>query len=256
MSTLISSQLPALDCHAHVATDVTDDQLRGLGDATVFAVTRSLDEAAAASRRTDANLVWGCGVHPGVRAAVAAFDAKAFAARLDEFALVGEVGLDRRSGHLDEQTRVFRAVLSAVREAPVLMSVHSAGCATEVTTLVEQARHPGMILHWFLGDASAVRRAADAGCYFSVNAAMSDAVLRQLPPDRLLPETDFPSTRRKGGGSRPGDVSNLERRVATLLAESAESVRWRWYRNLRSAALASGALERLPDALADRLMAV
>jgi len=82
-----------------------------------------------------------------------------------------------------------------------------------VVELAERSRHPGMILHWFLGDAAEVARAAKAGCYFSVNGAMSDEVLRRFPADRVLPETDFPSTARRGGGRLPGDTSKLEHRV-------------------------------------------
>jgi len=253
---LTSHELPALDCHAHIAIDVTRSQLRDLGDATVFAVTRSLAESRAARRRTDENLVWGCGVHPAVPAARAGFDRDAFRDLVEGFALVGEVGLDRRAGHLDEQARLLRSVLSTIDGVPVLVSMHSAGCAEDVSALVDEIRHPGVILHWFLGDAHAVRRAANAGCYFSVNGAMPDEALRRIPPDRLLPETDFPSTARGGGGRRPGDIHNIERRVAAILGESTEQVRWRWYRNLRALSIASGALEAMPDALADRLIAL
>jgi len=42
---LTSPELPPLDCHAHIAPDVTASQLDGLGSALIFAVTRSLDEA-------------------------------------------------------------------------------------------------------------------------------------------------------------------------------------------------------------------
>jgi TatD DNase family protein len=255
VSALDDPQFPALDCHAHIATDVTAEQLAKLGGAVVFAVTRSLDETRAAALRRDRNLVWGCGIHPGVREAVDGFDVEVFHALVESFALVGEVGMDRRAGRLGKQEQVFRAVLGAIRGTAVLVSVHSAGCAVEVAALVEETRHPGVILHWFLGDENSVRRATDAGCYFSVNVAMSDDVLRRFPPDRLLPETDFPSTARRGV-RWPGDIYNLEMRIASLLGESMDQVRWRWYRNLRAVALASGALDRLPDSIADRLLTV
>jgi TatD DNase family protein len=101
-----------------------------------------------------------------------------------------------------------------------------------------------------------VRRATSAGCYFSVNGAMSDEALRRIPPDRMLPETDFPSTSRRGGGTKPGDTRKLEERVAGMVGLPTEQIRWTWYRNLRTISLASGAIERLPDQLADRLLGV
>lgn len=245
-----------LDCHAHIAPDVTASQLDGLGDALVFAVTRSLDEADHVLARQDSHLVWGCGVHPGVASARAGFNRDHLDELLARFALVGEIGLDRRAGSIEDQTRIFRAILTAIRNSPVLVSVHSAGCAEQVVDLVSELPHPGVILHWFLGDERLVRRAGAAGCYFSVNGAMSDEFLRHIPPDRMLPETDFPSTARRGGGAKPGDTRKLEGRVAQLLDLPTETVRWSWFRNLRAIALASGAIERLPDQLADRLLAV
>lgn len=249
-----SIELPPLDCHAHLAPDVTQEQIRALGGAVVFAVTRSLAEAELVAGRADETLVWGCGVHPGVAKARQAFDEDHMRELLANFALLGEVGLDRRAGHLEEQLKVFEAVLRAARDCPLLVSVHSAGCTTQVVELADRFPRSGLILHWFLGDAGEVDRAARAGCYFSVNSAMADGLLRGIPPDQMLPETDFPSTARRGGGRVPGDTSRLETRMAAIYGEPAEHVRWRWYRNLRTLALASGAIDRLPEALADRLI--
>lgn len=251
-----SSELPPLDCHAHLAPDVTKEQIRALGGAVVFAVTRSLAEAELVVGRSDETLVWGCGVHPGVAKARQAFDEDRMRALIGNFALVGEVGLDRRAGHLDDQLRVFEAVLRAASASPVLVSVHSAGCTTQVVDMAERFPRSGLILHWFLGDPGEVHRATRAGCYFSANAAMSDDVLRRIPADRMLPETDFPSTARRGGGRVPGDTSRLEHRVAAIQGEAVEALRWRWYRNLRTLALDSGAIDRIPETLADRLIAV
>lgn len=254
MSTSVSPELPPLDCHAHIAPDVTAAQLDALGDVTIFAVTRSLAESHAVVERQDHWLVWGCGVHPGVPAALSAYNEQDLRGLLERFCFVGEVGLDRRAGAIDDQSRVFRSVLAAITDAPVIVSVHSTGMTNRVVDLVASATHPGIILHWFLGDEHAVRRAATLGCYFSVNSAMPDDALQRIPSERALPETDFPATSRRGV-RRPGDTAKLEARLAVLRGETVEEVRWRWYRNLRTLALASGAIERLPEHLADRLLA-
>ena len=118
--------LPALDCHAHIASDVTQRQLAALGDAQVFAMTRSLDEAEDVATRQDRALTWGLGVHPGVASARASFDPDRFRALLPRFAIVGEVGLDLRAARQDG-LRIFADVLQACNDQPVLISVHSAG---------------------------------------------------------------------------------------------------------------------------------
>src|SRR5690606_16037122 len=71
---VISSALPALDAHAHIAPDVTPAQIAALGQSVVFAMTRSLHEARQVKNRRDSTLVWGIGVHPGVAAAREAWD--------------------------------------------------------------------------------------------------------------------------------------------------------------------------------------
>jgi TatD DNase family protein len=252
---VISAEFPALDCHAHIAPDVTLPQLDALGDVVVFAVTRSLDEAESVSRRADPRLVWGCGVHPADANALSAFDERRFRRLLSRFALVGEVGMDRRAGSLDQQAAVLRSIMRAVADEPVLLSLHSTGCADKLLDVLSERPHPGVILHWFLGDDESLRRAVDLGCFFSVNGSMSEETLSRILPDRILPETDFPATKRRGGGSAPGAVKNLEERVASVLGETRESVRRLWYRNLRSIATASKALDRLPEDLFDLLLA-
>lgn len=95
---MIGSALPALDAHAHIAPDVTSKQIAALGQSVTFAMTRSLQEARQVKSRRDPALVWGIGVHPGVAAARDGWNAKQLTELLDSFALVGEIGLDRRGG--------------------------------------------------------------------------------------------------------------------------------------------------------------
>ena len=247
--------LPPLDCHAHIAPDVTRQQVAGLEGAQVFAVTRTLAQAALVAGRRDFGLVWGLGAHPGDLAARSTFDVATFVGLLDRFALIGEIGLDRRSGDVARQQQILDEILTSVRGRPVLLSLHSTGAVDEVLEVLTQRPGHGAILHWFAGDASQVRRAAALGCYFSVSAAMSDEQLARLPPDRMLPETDFPSSQRRTGAQRPGDVLAIETRLEMLWPQAGVSVRRQLYRNLRELAITSGAIGRLPEQLVDLLLA-
>jgi TatD DNase family protein len=250
----VSEAHPPLDCHAHIAPDVTPSQVAGLDGAQVFAMTRSLDEARFVADRQDPGLVWSLGVHPASRLARDAFDAAAFASLLDRFALVGEVGLDRRGGDLETQQRVFDRVLAAAAGQPVLLSVHSTGAIDAVLDLLATRPHPGVILHWFTGDESRVDRAAALGCYFSVNAAMTNEQITSLPRQRVLPETDFPSSRQRTKALRPGGVLAIEARLKKLWPHGEVTVRRQLYRNLRDLAIASRAIDRLPSQLVDLLI--
>lgn len=251
VSPSLDELLPPLDVHAHVDPTVTEQQLSTLGSAFVFAVTRSLAEAERVSTRDDPRLVWGVGVHPGVLASLEEYDPQQFRRLLERFMFVGEIGLDRRvSG--PRSAEILHDMLEAARSARRLCSLHSTGRQAAVVEAIGDAAG-GMILHWFTGSTRLVQRAADAGAFFSVNAGMNDAQLRSLPPDRILPETDFPFTR-KGGSSRPGDIEALERRVAPLVGKTRDELRQLWYQNLRAAFMASGRIEDAPRDLRTALL--
>jgi len=240
------SDLPPLDCHAHIAPDVTPPQVAGLRGAMVCAMTRTPAEARAASRRRDDTILWGFGVHPGVPAALAAVETLNLDEALSDFVLVGEIGLDRR-GQLLAQTSALEAVLEACATRPVLLSLHSTGRTRELLTLLRQRPHPGAVLHWFNGSQDEIGEAAELGCYFSVNNAMTDERLAAMPPERVLPETDFPSSRRTILASRPGDTTALEQRLALRDGVGEHDIRQRCWANFGRLAEAAGATGRLPS---------
>lgn len=244
-------ELPTFDAHAHIATDVTSDQVRELGHSYTFAVTRSLAEAHHVPTRYAHKLTWGAGVHPGVATAQANYDESTFAALLPRFSLVGEIGLDRRAGHLDKQAKTLASILHVAAEEPVLLSLHSNGATTLLVDLLEKRPHPGTILHWWTDDGPALDRAVATGAYFSVNAAMHLNIIGRLPIDRVLTETDYPA--RRAGGRKPGDTRRIESILATTWALPEIEVRRRIWANLRRLATSAGALDRLPEALVDRL---
>jgi len=225
------SDLPPLDCHAHIAPDVTPPQIVGLKGALVFAMTRTPEEAHAAARRTDDTLAWGFGAHPGLPAALGAVDDSVLARAVAAHAVIGEVGLDRR-GPYGVQRGVLEAVLTACSGRPVLLSLHSTGRTRELLDVLTQQPHPGAILHWFNGSSDEIAEAIELGCYFSVNHAMTNERLDLVPQSRMLPETDFPSSRRKTLASKPGDTMALEARLAQRDGVFPSTVRRGWYRNL------------------------
>ena len=249
------SELPTIDCHSHVSTELDGDDLRALRGSVVFAVTRSLAEGRAALARNDAGIVWGCGVHPRAERALKDFTPEDFMSTVGDAALIGEIGLDSR-GDSDLQSRVFDAILIAIQPSPRLVSIHSTGRVAEVIDALTRYPARGMILHWFSGTQSETRRAFDLGCYFSVNAAMTDAQLKCLPMQRVLTETDFPLRSRRASVDRPGDTEEVERRLAPLWGLSPESVRVQIGRNLKTLCMNTGAIEILPEDEADTLLSL
>lgn len=123
---------------------------------------------------------------------------------------VGEIGLDASPKHVPEgslpqQVATFETICMACAqssdpEKPKVVSLHSvkAGSLTldilERTGCLEKCR---CIFHWFTGSSDELNRAVRSGCMFSVNEMMlrtrrGREYVRQLPPERLLIETDLP----------------------------------------------------------------
>lgn len=248
------SDLPPLDCHAHIAPDVTDPQIKALNGAIIFAMTRSPAEAGAAARRNDATIMWGYGAHPGIPSSAAAVTESSLQRAVERHVVIGEIGLDRKTA-LAPQLATLELILDHCAGRPLLLSLHSTGRTSELLETLTRRPHPGAILHWFNGSRDDIERAAALGCYFSVNAAMTDERLTWIPHDRLLPETDFPSSRRTTRARVPGDVSFLEERMSALLNQPAPAIRTLWYRNLATLANQAGVTARLPAVLRELLVA-
>ncbi|MFS8037048.1 Qat anti-phage system TatD family nuclease QatD [Xanthobacter sp. AM11] len=147
---------------------------------------------------------------------------------LSETRYVGEVGLDagpRFYKSMDAQKHVFRGILERCAEAGnKILTVHSVRSASAVLDMIEQylpQDRGTVVLHWFTGSKSEARRAAMLGCYFSVNAEMTRtdrgrSLVRELPIDRILTETDGPFTQVDGRPSEPADVKATAAAIADI----------------------------------------
>src|SRR3546814_17393679 len=87
----------------------------------------------------------------------------------------------------------------------------------------------GVVLHWFTGSKADVRRAVDRGCYFSVNEGMLASatglrVMREIPIDRVLTETDGPFLTRGDKPINPGDVGRAVEMIASSVGTTIEGV--------------------------------
>lgn len=226
-----------LDAHAHLAADVTRSQLDRLGDVLVLAMTRSLSHAERVCRRRDDRVIWGCGTHPSLPEALESFDPARFERLVDGFALVGEVGLDSKSAQLGE--KVLGSILRITRDRALLVSLHAGGAESRLLSILEQSPPRVPIMHWYTGEPALIARFVDLGCYFSVNARTPERTIELIPASRMLTETDYPSTRRHGGGL-PGATSSAEEKIALVYAEPASVVRRRAWENFAAACSVAG----------------
>ncbi len=164
---------------------------------------------------------------------------------IPEARYIGEIGLDagpRYYRSFPDQERLFERILRRCTEAgDKILTVHSVRSVSKVLGHLEKSLDPAkcrVVMHWFTGTASEARRAANFGCYFSVNHVMlksprAKALLPSLPFERLLTETDGPFTEVDGRPSRPGDVAGTVLQLASLYQETPERCQRQILANLR-----------------------
>ena len=132
---------------------------------------------------------------------------------------VGEVGIDGSARHkatLPQQTELFEEIIRECEEqGGKIISIHSRKAERKILDLISQ--HPGSgvpILHWFSGSMAHLKRAIDLGCWFSGGPAMTQSknglnLLKAIPLDRFLPESDGPFAQISGKPIMPWEASDV-----------------------------------------------
>jgi len=117
---------------------------------------------------------------------------------------IGETGLDFHYDYSPRpvQIAVFQAHVAAARETGLPLVVHTREADTVMAELLEAEHERGpfkLLLHCYTSGAELARRAAALGAWFSVSGiatfkAAEDvrSVIRDMPADRIIVETDCP----------------------------------------------------------------
>lgn len=120
---------------------------------------------------------------------------------------VGEIGLDFGWRHVatkHEQLAMFADIARwCSQQKGKVLSLHSIKAARETADVLEQTgalRSCTCVYHWFSGSSDLLKRAIDAGCFFSCGQRMlatgkGREYAKAIPADRLLLETDAPPER-------------------------------------------------------------
>jgi TatD DNase family protein len=149
-----------------------------------------------------------------------------------EVVAIGEIGLDyyRNLSPQDVQRRAFRAQLAWAAKLGKPVIIHDRDAHDEVMDMLADWA-PGLdrsplagrlgVLHTFSGDMAMAERAIDLGFYISISGPVTyksarqlPEIVRTLPLDRLLVETDCPFLAphpHRGKRNEPAYVRNLNR---------------------------------------------
>lgn len=160
-----------------------------------------------------------------------------FRSLLPSVRVVGEIGLDGRDRDVSDQAaqrRVFEGILAECRRSEgKVLSVHSRRMAADTIRAIGESFPGRIILHWFSGSVPEAEIALSYGFYFSINLSMCRSgsgkqLLRAIPQDRILTESDGPLAKVAGSAGSPTDIPLLVGEIAShwrvLPAEAAREV--------------------------------
>jgi TatD DNase family protein len=213
----MSTSFPFLDSHCHVdGSDFDADRAEvlararaaGVGVMVVVAAPRELGdlERPIALAESDPHLFATVGVHPhdAARIEPAWWEAVERLAAHPKVVAIGETGLDYYYDHSprDQQRAAFARHLEIARAAAKPVVCHVRDAHQEAASMLEAAavgRAAGGVIHCFTGTPEDARRYAALGLYvsfsgiatFKTAGAIREAV-KEVPPDRILIETDCP----------------------------------------------------------------
>jgi TatD DNase family protein len=187
------------------------------------------DRAAAIAEAWPGFVHWTAGIHPHDAAAFdERADVPALRARLEAgAAAVGECGLDYHYDHAPRarQRAAFAAQLALSRETRRPVVVHTRDAEDDTRAALREAAAAAVlgVLHCFTGSHDLARAALDAGWYISFSGIVTfkkwadDELLRLVPADRLLAESDAPylaPVPHRGRRNEPAWVAHTLERLA------------------------------------------
>ena len=197
-------------CHLDVADfaaerDAVINRARAAGVGTMVTICTRLDEFPSVRAIAEAyDDVWcSVGAHPHEAADHAEIGANELAALAAHPRVVGigESGLDFHYDHSprDVQERVFRTHISASRASGLPLIVHAREADAEIAGILREEGASSGVLHCFSSGRALAEAALELGFYISIsgivtfrNAEDLRAIVRDVPLDRLLVETDAP----------------------------------------------------------------
>ncbi len=201
-----------VDSHCHL--DFADfaaereaiiSRARAVGVETMLTISTRLDEFGGVLAIAEAHReVWcSVGAHPHEAKDHAALEVQELVALAAHPKVVGigETGLDfhYELSPRDIQERVFRIHIAASRETGLPLVVHAREADREVARILDEERPPPGVMHCFSSGRALAEAALALGFYISIsgivtfrNAEELRAIVRDLPLDRLLVETDAP----------------------------------------------------------------
>jgi TatD DNase family protein len=201
-----------VDSHCHLdfpdfaaERDAVIARARAAGVRTMLTIATRLDEFSGVRAVAEAyhNIWCSVGAHPHEAAAHANLlpDQLASLTAHPKVVAIGETGLDYQYdlSPRNIQERVFRTHIAASRKTGLPLIVHAREADDDIARILAGEQPPPGVLHCFSSGRGLAEAALALGFYISIsgivtfkNAEDLRAIVRDVPLDRLLVETDSP----------------------------------------------------------------
>lgn len=154
---------------------------------------------------------------------------------IKESRLIGEIGLDffweEDESTYEKQREIFNYILDESIKENKFISIHTKGAEEEIYNTLKNKKYNKVLIHWYSGDLDTLKKLIDIGCYFTISvdigySNLSETVLSMIPFNRLLLETDGPTSLEwvNGKYGYPKCIVDVYKKVATLKNISLEEL--------------------------------
>jgi len=167
-------------------------------------------------------------------------------AQQEKIIAIGEIGLDffRNRSARQNQIEVFTQQLAIAISLDLPVVIHDREAHTETVSILTSFKQNGLhgVIHCFSGDYKLAKTFINMGYYISMpgtvtynNASQTQDVVKKVPLNRLLLETDAPflaPTPYRGKRNEPSYIIHTAQKIAKLRSISFEEVSYQTSKNV------------------------
>ena len=248
-----------IDTHAHIDGEAFDadraavvDRALENGVEAIINMGDTLESSARSVQLTEEfpAVYAGVGIHPEEAFPMTGADDDRLAAwaALPNVVAIGEIGLDyyweKDSEKRELQKRIFIRQLDLARQLHLPVCIHDRDAHGDTLAILKtEGRGIRGVLHCYSGSMETARELLKLGWYLGIdgpltfkNAAKLPEIVRALPADRILVETDCPYMTPapfRGKRNEPAFVKYIAQRAAEIRVESPEEFSIKTRQNAR-----------------------
>lgn len=153
------------------------------------------------------------------------FNKKEFDQLVSKTKYIGEVGLDfsaRANKFRSRQIEIFSYICEKSSKEEKIMSIHSRKAEETVLEILKEYNIKYAVFHWYTGSIEILNEALKLGYYFSLNPMMLKSkngkeIIKSIPLNRVLIETDGPYGKIKGRSILPEDIPGIYKEFERIL---------------------------------------